>query len=417
MMNTDEKLNLSGEQITDQVNKSHRDGEYTLIIARSVQEVEKIRNLWKDMQPYPPADIDYFLTVVKSRQDVVRAQPYVILLSRDGEPETLLIGRTEDVQFKHKIRNNVLFEMMGRSLKIDIGGIVGNTSYANSVILISELIKSLKGGEADIAYFTEIPADSPIFQLAKTMPGFLCRDYFPSIEDHYKMTLPSSIDKFYNARKNKKRLRQIIRRLDREFSGNVSLKCYRKKDDVERFCRDAETIVKKTYQHALGGGFLNDFTNNFERQQLMSILAERGGLLAYILYIEDKPCAFESGVIYQNTYYSEYCGYDPQYKQLRIGTILMLKVIEDLCNDIHFQYIDFGWMDASYKRRFCDSGWEEASFCIFRPTLKGITLNIKKVLSEGSRWVKNIILTRLELKERWDKSRRTRVKLQSKGTL
>ncbi len=95
------------------------------------------------------------------------------------------------------------------------------------------------------------------------------------------------------------------------------------------------------------------------------------------LYVEDNPCTYWAGIIYKNTFYpieKGGTGYDPQYKKYEVGTIPMLKMIEDLCNGAHVQYLDFGYKAIAYKRHFCDIHWEEAHFRIFQPTLKDIIL-------------------------------------------
>ena len=54
--------------------------------------------------------------------------------------------------------------------------------------------------------------------------------------------------------------------------------------------------------------------------------------------------------------------------------ILLLKIIEDLCNN-NIKTFDFGFGDAFYKQRFGDQQWVESSVYLFSPTLKGILLN------------------------------------------
>lgn len=367
-----------------------------------------MRDMWEKMEPFPLASIDYCLTLVKLRQDERRAQPYVLLLLREGKPEVMLIGRTEDVPHHITIGGKRILTIKLRSLRIGIGGLVGNLSHANCVTLLSTLMASLKKGQADIAYFSEITTALSIFQLARTMPNILCRDYFPDIDLHYRMTLPDSIDDFYKARKKRKHLKRIMRRLDEDFSGNSVVTCFREPQKVEQFCHDAEEISKKTYQYAFGGGFVHSFADDRERSALLTLLAEHGWLLAYILYIEGKPCAFEGGIVYNGIYYSDYCGYDYEYSAYEPGTILQIHIIDELCQDNEVEYIDFGWMDVAYKRRFCDLKWEEASFRIFRPAFKGVMLNTIRVLLYGGQRLTNKILTVLRLEEHWKRFRRNR---------
>ncbi|GAG42572.1 unnamed protein product, partial [marine sediment metagenome] len=90
------------------------------------------------------------------------------------------------------------------------------------------------------------------------------------------------------------------------------------------------------------------------------------------------------------------------YKNYSIGSFLNLKVIEILCEDKHFKYFDFGWMDAGYKHDFCDIKWDEASLYIYQPSLKGVFLNGKKVIFSVASKSVNIFLSGIEkLKFNW----------------
>jgi len=380
--------------------------EYTVSVARTVEEIEGIRGIWDNFHPSPFADIDYFLSVINLRKEVLR--PHVILLRQKGIPETMLIGRIEDVQLKFKVSYKVIFRPPVHSLTIIHGGLVGDTSYANCAALISEINKSLEEREADIVSFTEIPTDSSIYKLARTVPGFLFRDHFPTIDIWYKMTLPESIDDFYKGRSSAKRtkLRSLFKRLEKDYSGHIVIKTFHEMDQVKKFCRDAEEISRKTYQFAYGGGF----ECNIEMLHLLNLFSERNCLRAYILYVKDNPCAYWIGILHQNISHGIQggTGYNPKYKKYEVGTVLLLKMIEDFCNDRLVRYIDFGQGDSFYKRRFCDLHWEAADFYIFQPTLKGVKLNMMRSLTGAFHQLGNFILKRMKLREKWIKFNRYR---------
>ena len=378
---------------------------FVISTAKTAQEVESLRHSWERMNPGPETSIDYYLTIVKSRRRVIR--PHVILLSQDGLPVSMLIGRIERKQLKFKIGGKVIFQFAVRSLTVIIGGLLGDTSYESCNILFSELLTSLKQNEADLISFDEIPTDSQIYKLARSIPNFLCVDYFPERSFHFKMTLPASMEDFFKNRKPKSRtkLRSLRKKLNKKHSNNVRSIIVHEKEQIEKFCSDAEVISRKTFQYAYGEGFIN----NDETRSFLFSAAERGLLRSYILYVNDNPCAFWAGFIYQDTYYGipvGGTGYDPAFREYQVGTILMLEMIEDLCRDPRVYYMDFGYTDMSYKRRFCDQNWEEANFYIFQPTLKGICLNAIRVLSSLFYRFGNMILRRLNSKDKWEKSKR-----------
>ena len=80
---------------------------------------------------------------------------------------------------------------------------------------------------------------------------------------------------------------------------------------------------------------------------------------AYVLYVADAPCAYWIGNRYQNVFYGDFVGYDSSYGKYAPGKFLMLKAIEDFCQE-GIREIDFGLGDATYKQGFGDSQWEEA---------------------------------------------------------
>ena len=76
----------------------------TVEFAKTIEDVEKIRSAWMDLNWHPNADIDWFLTVANNRAEVIR--PYIITVLKEGQPTLILIGRIEyttlDIKFGYK---------------------------------------------------------------------------------------------------------------------------------------------------------------------------------------------------------------------------------------------------------------------------------------------------------------------------
>ena len=99
--------------------------------------------------------------------------------------------------------------------------------------------------------------------------------------------------------------------------------------DLDGFIRDAESVATQTYQRSLGVGFLAD-----ERQRARTrMLMDRGWFRSYVLYLDERPVAFEQGEAYRSRFSCIAAGYDPALRQHRIGGYLLTKVIEDLVGD------------------------------------------------------------------------------------
>lgn len=56
--------------------------------------------------------------------------------------------------------------------------------------------------------------------------------------------------------------------------------------------------------------------------------------------INEKPVAYNiCPVSDNNKVLYDYSGYNPEYKEYSVGTVLHLKVIEDLCGDIYYCHL------------------------------------------------------------------------------
>ena len=101
--------------------------------------------------------------------------------------------------------------------------------------------------------------------------------------------------------------------------------------------------------------------------------------------------------------YSDFTGYDPQYRKYEIGTVIFLKMIGELCKT-GVKQLDFGPGTALYKERFGDSSFEEAAICVFASNLRGILLNALRTITTGPVDVARRCLNRLGLEQKLKKA-------------
>jgi hypothetical protein len=134
----------------------------------------------------------------------------------------------------------------------------------------------------------------------------------------------------------------------------------------------ASEISAKTYKHALNVGFRDDYLT----RSLLTKAAKQERLRAYVLYAGGKPCAFEFGIEYGNVFFPEHIGYDPLLRSCSPGTVLFIRVVEDLIENSNMRVFDYGFGAAAYKERFGTKSWSEASVYIFAPRLYPVIINI-----------------------------------------
>jgi hypothetical protein len=254
------------------------------------------------------------------------------------------------------------------------GGILGQPDGDVSVLLIQELMKVLRQRQVDVIFFNHIRTDSCIFHISRKLPGVLIRGYFPKVENHWSMSVPENLEGFYQARSKKHRgnLKRYISKLDKEYRNQVRIITYTEEDDLDEAIKAASQISCLTYQHGLDSGF----TDNPRTRVLLTTAARQGWLRMSVLYINGEPGAFQVGQQYGKQYMLEQIGFDPEWSSLELGTVLFIRVLEDICADLDTEFVDFGFGDADYKRSYGNKQWQEASVHIFAPRPYPIFINM-----------------------------------------
>jgi len=357
----------------------------TVHVARTRAEVETMRPAWQQMQWHPNADIDYFLTIIASRRELIR--PHVILVSQHGAPKAILVGRIAEFAIRDRLIPGMFQRPLGRSLEVVHGGILGDPSDALCAVLLDAAEATFTEHEADVIFLSHLDTASRFHEWAVRRAPFLCRDHFRTSAITRLTTLSESYDAVLSARsKNTRRnLRRHSSIIPAQFPDRWSVRCFSRPDEVQRLIEDAEHIAAHTYHRGLGTGFRSDA----ETHAVLTLAADRHWLRAYVLYIDGAPRAFWNGLIYQRTFYTWTTGYHPDYAKYHPGTFLLAHIFNHLCSAHNVQQIDFGHGDAQYKRSYCDIERREASIYLFAPTVSGIGLNAARTAAtlarEGAR--------------------------------
>ena len=202
----------------------------------------------------------------------------------------------------------------------------------------------------------------------------MIRDHFPSVQKHRNMQLPATESEFWRAHSSKLKKNLRWKKLLKEHAGNVNIHCFRNVSELDRMVKDVEQVAKTTYQRALRVGFSDDQ----EMRALFYLKAGNGWLRAFVLYANDRPCAFWIGTIYQGTLHSDQMGYDPEYRAYSPGMYLVMRSIEGFRTsetEKEIKAVDFGMGDAEYKATLGNEEWEDASIYLFASHARGLMLN------------------------------------------
>jgi hypothetical protein len=353
---------------------------YSVRVLRTLAELERIRSVWQSWPGNRDSEMDTYLACLRNNPSTVR--PHVVVVEREGKPDAILVGRLDASHLSCRfgyLRSN----LPAKILYFVYGAFRGIPSQENYDLIVNSVLQSLSDREADVAYMNYVKEDSDLCRLAKKKPGPLARDYVPLSAQHYSTVLPSSVDELYRglSPKTRKNQKRQAKKLLEHFSGNVTIRCFRTPTEIEELAEDVGRVASKSYQRSLGVGF---FDNAHTREQLR-LKAGKGWLLGYVLYLADRPCAFWIGDVNGGTFGSDYVGYDAEFASHSPGRYLVMKVVEGFCEERRdgISEVDFGTGHAQYKQVLSNQTWQETSFYIFAPTIKGMGLNLARSIVVG----------------------------------
>ena len=365
---------------------------WEISIAKNIDQIEAIRPIWEKMQkseisPKPNADIDRYISTITSTEQKI--EPYVILLHNNNQPQAMLIGRIENIQMSCRLGYKTLINPSIRSIVVVYGGIMGQPDEDVSVLLIRELMKLLRQREVEVIFFNHLRTDSVFYHQVRKIPNILCRTIFPLIEPHWQTRLPDSKDAFFTGTR-RRYLKRYMKELKETCGEPIEIVCYNSPQDIPRILSEASAISRLTYKFAMGAGFKDDLRT----RSILELAAHQHRLRAYVLYAQHKPVAFEFGIEYGRVFFPEHIGYEPHLRLCSPGTILFLKVLEDLMENTTLRIFDYGFGDAVYKERFGTDFWPEGSVHIVAPRLYPILLNLALTSTSAASGALNYLVTK-----------------------
>jgi CelD/BcsL family acetyltransferase involved in cellulose biosynthesis len=346
-----------------------------IVTATTVEGVRSLRGAWDALGAADVnADLDYFLTVVQTRQDVL--EPHVVLAADDGTHRGLLVARLERMVVPVRLGYKQLYAPRLRALTVVQGGLLAPSEAEVAEPLFDAVRTTMAGGAADVVRLRRLRVGSELHRLARSSVPWLTREHHSRPSQRWRLSLPDSLDEVLRAQSTRTRgnHRRYARKLEQEFGPRLTFQVHRDATDLPRVIGETEAVAAKTYQRGLGAGFGADDPD----RRLLTLAAERGWLRAYILSVDGAPVAFWHGLAYRGTFFTGPTGYDPNLAHLRLGTYVLMKMIEDLCVDGAVQAVDYGPGEAEYKRHFGSESWLEEDVLVFAPTLRGVRVNLAR---------------------------------------
>jgi len=370
-------MQIANSPLLDDLNSEHTGDHASVRVIRDIAGVEEIRDFWESWQHHPNSDIDLYLSRLKLRKEFIR--PHIIVAYRRGKPDALLVGRLDQGEVDLRVGPVHIGRPRVRTLSFLYSGLLGNGSRENSQLIANEILGNLRQGEAQMAVLPKLTVGSPLHDVALTVPGFLARDWFHTPHLHCTMQVPKRVEDIYAGVSAKGRAtgRRQTKKLLSGFPDKVEVKEFRDPGDLDRLMRDVECVARETYQRGLGVGF----EDTPEMRGRYSLMAQKGCLRSYVLYLAGEPAAFWVGVVYRGTAHLEFLGFHPKFEDYSPGTFLVTKALEGFLQD-DVKAVDFGYGEERYKQHFGNQRSQEATIRVFRPAPKGLILKAVTMQTE-----------------------------------
>jgi CelD/BcsL family acetyltransferase involved in cellulose biosynthesis len=303
--------------------------------------------------------IDQYVNAVSIDERVL--SPLVIVLREDGKVKAILPFAVYLKPKKFVIGELRLFSIPHKVLHA-ICAMIGDLDLTQARLVARELAK---GKLYDAINLYEVPTDHTLFKVVQEKSLDLkvssaVHDVFP----HWIVDFPESFDAYLAVFKSKRR--KAFRRNIRQFqeAHEVVFEKLTESREINRFLETGESISRQTYQWDLG----TRLVNNAQSRRTLEICARQNELYCYLLHADGVAIAFAWGHLINNVFHYETPGFLREYSRWSPGTIILLKIFEDLIENTTCRHFDFGMGGdfTGYKSQF-GNNYYNASVVEFYP--------------------------------------------------
>ncbi len=201
--------------------------------------------------------------------------------------------------------------------------------------------------------------------------GFL--RYVPLQYRHCYIDLRTSFDEYQNKFSSKTRatIKRKLRKFADHCGGKIAWKTFSTPDEMREFYRHAREVSRKTYQEKLLDAGIPD-TDEFVRE--MERFATDGQVRGYVLFDGERPVSYLYCPVHDGTLIYAYLGYDPEYMQYSVGTVLQWLAVQQMFEEAIFKFFDFTEGQSDHKRLFATHELRCANVIFVRRTLPNMIL-------------------------------------------
>jgi len=168
------------------------------------------------------------------------------------------------------------------------------------------------------------------------------------------------------SKKTRETLRSKVRKLGHEVVKFTSV------DEAPEFLKLAEEISRTSWQSKRMGLRISD---SAESREYWRKVAGIGAFRSYVLRQGGRPIAFMVGRQWEGRFYYEEAGYDLGLAKQSPGTVLQVRVIEDLIEHDTPRLFDFSFGDGEHKRFFGNRQTSSAAVLVLRRSWRNLAIS------------------------------------------
>jgi len=333
----------------------------SLCVYRDLQHLDqRVAEFWTAHQWHPFGNIDWVKHEYRVGKE--RWEPYIVAIRDQEKIISCAVGKIMLLPLKLQFGYKVVAGPRLTTLVIHLSGLIGRWQPAHYALIRQHWREILDSRVVDSVHARGVPLTCPLHEIAAAGLPFLRRGHFEVVQEYWLITQLQSCEVFFGRHPNlRKHFRYYRNRLNRVFPGKVEIRLYHEPDPLEPMLGDSEKVGRETWQRRLGQP---SFLEPEERSHLEFHFA-RGWYRGFVLYFDHVPVAFVHGIICGKIFYVLKLGYHPAFRNLSVGTYLLLHVIEEFSGNDNIHILDFNVGNSEAKRLYCDCSYRVSDIHLF----------------------------------------------------
>lgn len=219
--------------------------------------------------------------------------------------------------------------------------------------------------DEDGYFIRSLPSNILEFEISK-FGQYL--SYIQKKYDHFYINMGTSFDEYQSTFSSKTRstIRRKIRKFAQLSNNEINWRSFTTPSEMDEFFRQASVVSKVSYQERLlNAGLPTD--KRFIQGAVRS--SAKDALRAFILYDKDRPVSYLYCPVEEGTVIYAYLGYDPEYRNYSVGTILQWLALSYLFAEDRFRIFDFTEGESDHKRLFSTGYRSELNVLILQKSI------------------------------------------------